>query len=123
MTNAVNWFEIPAIDFERAKKFYADLLKVELTDVPMPQGKYAVFPMNHELHGAAGAIMQMEGFNPSTEGATIYFNGGEDLSEPLARVEAAGGKIVIPKTDIGENGFFAQFIDTEGNRMALHSMK
>ena len=123
MTNAVNWFEIPATDFERAKKFYAELLQLEITDVPMPQGKYAIFPISMEGTGASGAIMQMEGFNPSAEGSIIYFYGGEDLSVPLARVEPAGGKIIIPKTDIGENGFFAQFIDTEGNRMALHSIK
>lgn len=123
MTNAVNWFEIPATDFERAKKFYAEVLQLEITDVPMPQGKYAVFPMDNDSTGASGGIMQMEGQNPSAEGPTIYFYGGEDLSVPLARVEPAGGKIIIPKTSIGENGFFAQFIDTEGNRLALHSMK
>ncbi len=121
--NAVNWFEIPATDFERAKRFYAEVLQLEITDVPMPNGKYAVFPMDHEKHGASGAIVQMEGANPSAEGPTIYFYGGEDLSVPLARIEPAGGKIIVPKTDIGEHGFFAQFMDTEGNRMALHSMK
>jgi uncharacterized protein len=123
MTNAVSWFEIPALDFERAKKFYAELLQLEITVVPMPEGEYAVFPMDNEAPGASGAIMKMEGAVPSTDGPSIYFNGGEDLSVPLARVEPAGGKIIIPKTSIGENGFFAQFLDTEGNRLAFHSMK
>ena len=53
---------------------------------------------------------------------TVYLNGGDDLNIPLGRVEAAGGKIIMPKTDIQENGFIAQFIDTEGNRVAFHSM-
>ena len=66
--------------------------------------------------------MKYEGSNPSTSGVTIYLNGGEDLSAPLARAEKAGANIIIPKTNIGENGFMAQFIDTEGNRIALHSM-
>ena len=123
MTNAVNWFEIPATDFERAKKFYAEVLQIEFTDVPMPKAKYALFPMDNKEYGAAGAIMQMDEFKPSADGPTIYFYAGEDLSAALARIESAGGKVIIPKTDIGEHGFFAQFIDTEGNRMALHSMK
>jgi predicted enzyme related to lactoylglutathione lyase len=64
-----------------------------------------------------------EGFEPSTKGALIYLNGGEDLSVPLSKVEAAGGKILLPKTSIGSNGFMAHIIDTEGNKIALHSMK
>ena len=73
--------------------------------------------------GVGGGIVQGEGFEPSTKGTIVYLNGGEDLSEPLSRVETGGGKIVFPKTAIGVNGFMTQFIDTEGNRIALHSMK
>ena len=68
-----------------------------------------------------GGLIEAEGQIPTTHGPTIYLNGGEDLSVPLGKVEASGGKIIMPKTDIGENGFMAQFIDTEGNRIALHS--
>ena len=67
--------------------------------------------------------MEEKGYEPSSSGALIYLNGGEDLSIPLSRVEAAGGKIIRPKTAIGANGFMAQFTDTEGNRIAFHSMK
>ena len=75
-----------------------------------------------ENNGVGGAIIQGEGQNPTADGATIYLNGGDDLSAPLSRVEPNGGEIIMPKTDINENGFIAQFIDTEGNRVALHSM-
>jgi len=123
MTNPTVWFDIPAVDFERAKKFYATVLETELTDYPMEDGQYAVFPHNPETPGASGAILKMEGSNPSTDGVTIYLNGGENLDVPLARVEPAGGKIIMPKTPIGENGFMALFSDTEGNKLAFHSMQ
>lgn len=121
MTNAINWFEIPVKNFERAKKFYTTVLETEITDAPMPNVKYGVF--KYEMGGAGGGIIKAEGCNPSKDGVLIYLPGGDDLSVPLARVEAAGGTIIIPKTGIGENGFMAQLVDTEGNRIALHSMK
>lgn len=123
MKNVISWFEIPSNDFDRAKKFYGTILNVEITDYPMPKGKYGVFPYDQENQGVGGAIIQMEGSNPSMDGTTVYLNGGEDLSGPLAKVEAAGGKIIMPKTQIGENGFMALFVDTEGNKLALHSSK
>ncbi|NER16856.1 VOC family protein [Spongiivirga citrea] len=125
MTNAVNWFEIPVSNYERAKKFYSQVLGFEIIDHDMGDEnmKYGIFPYDMENNKVGGAIMQMEGMNPSTDGSTVYLNGGDDLSVPLARVEAAGGKILMPKTDIKENGFIAQFTDTEGNRVAFHSME
>ena len=123
MKNAINWFEIPATDYERAKTFYNTILGIEIADMPMPEGKYGMYPFDQENNGVGGGIMQMEGINPSAEGVTIYLNGGDDLSDPLSRVEAAGGKIIMPKTNIGGNGFMAQLMDTEGNRVALHSWK
>ncbi len=123
MKNAISWFEIPATNYERAKKFYATMLGVEITDMHMPDVKYGMFPYDNDNNGVGGGIVEMQGATPSAEGVTIYLNGGDDLSAPLARVEAAGGKIIMPKTDIGENGFMAQLIDTEGNRVALHSWK
>ena len=121
MKNAISWFEIPATNYERAKKFYATMLGIEITDMHMPDVKYGIFPYDNDNNGVGGGIVEMQGATPSAEGVTIYLNGGDDLSVPLARVEAAGGKIIMPKTDIGENGFMAQLIDTEGNRVALHS--
>ncbi|MDA8648211.1 VOC family protein [bacterium] len=122
MKNPTSWFDIPATDFERAKKFYTTILEIELEDYPMPDGKYALFPHNRDAHGASGAILQTADAKPSMDGVTIYLDGGEDLNLPLGRVEAAGGKVIMPKTQIGENGFMALFADTEGNKLAFHSM-
>ncbi len=122
MTNAINWFEIPVTDYERAKTFYATIIGEDIIDHHMPNMKYGVFPYDMEMKCIGGAIVQMEGIKPSTEGSTVYLNGGDDLNVTLNKVEAAGGKIIMPKTDIEENGFIAQFLDTEGNKVALHSM-
>lgn len=123
MANAINWFEIPAIDFTRAKNFYETILAIEIMEMPFPYGKYGTFPADMENGSVGGGLMQSEGFNPSKDGSVVYLNGGEDLSVSLGKVEPAGGQIIMPKTSIGENGFMAHFIDTEGNRVALHSMK
>lgn len=122
MTNAINWFEIPVTNYERAKKFYGSMLNSEISDMPMSDFKYGILPHDLKNNGVGGAIIEMEGVTPSKNGVTIYINGGDDLNIPLNRVEAAGGEILMPKTAIGENGFMAQFIDTEGNKIALHSM-
>ena len=123
MTNVINWFEIPAVDFSRAMKFYSEVLKVEMSEMPSPDGKmkYGNFPSVPGGTSISGGIVKMEGFVPTTEGPVIYLNGGDDLDIPLSRVEAAGGKITIPKTPI-EKMFMAEFIDPEGNRMRFHSM-
>jgi predicted enzyme related to lactoylglutathione lyase len=124
MKNAINWFEIPVTNYERAKKFYNTILDVEIMDYHMPEKKmkYGIFSYDMENNGVGGAIAQMEEMKPSADGSTVYLNGGDDLNVALSRVVAAGGQIIMPKTDIDENGFIAQFIDTEGNRVALHSM-
>ena len=122
MTNSINWFEIPVLDFDRAKKFYETIYDAEIMEMPFPNGKYGMLPCDMQ-NGVGGGIVQGEGFEPSTKGALIYLNGGEDLSTPLSKVEGAGGKIVLPKTAIGQNGFMAHILDTEGNKVALHSMK
>ena len=124
MKTAVAWFEIPVVDFNRAKKFYEAVIDESLTDYPMPDPNmlYSVFPYQ-EGQGVGGALIKHEECKPSVDGVTIYLPGGDDLSPSLSRAEKAGAKVVIPKTSIGENGFMAQFIDTEGNRIALHSMQ
>lgn len=122
MKNAINWFEIPAKDFARAKNFYETVLGASITEMPHPDFKYGMLPADMQ-EGVGGGIVQGAGYEPSDKGALIYLNGGEDLAAPLSRVEKAGGKIILPKTSIGPNGFMAHFIDTEGNKVALHSMK
>jgi predicted enzyme related to lactoylglutathione lyase len=122
MASAINWFEIPAKNFERAKAFYEAILGVTMV-TPFENMKYAIFPSDMMKGESGGGLVQEEGYEPSATGSLIYLNGGEDLAVPLARVEAAGGKIVMPKTSIGSNGFMAHFLDTEGNKVAFHSMK
>jgi uncharacterized protein len=121
MINTLNWFEIPVTDFDRAKKFYETILGEPITVMPHPQFKYGMLPADMEK-GVGGGLVQGDGYTPSTNGSLIYLNGGEDLSVALSNVEKAGGKIILPKTSIGQNGFMAHFLDTEGNKMALHSM-
>ncbi len=123
MANAINWFEIPASDFSRAKKFYQDILGVEFHIFSFEGTEMAFFPEDREQYGSCGSLIYEKGRKPSQEGTVVYLNAGDDLSEPLSKVEDAGGKVILPRTSIGENGFIAHFIDTEGNRVALHSMK
>ena len=124
MSNVINWFEIPASNFERACDFYSKVLGgtvqvMEGGENPLKMG----FLPGHEAQGeVGGAVVAGEGYAPSAEGSVVYLNGGNDLTESLSRVEDAGGKVLFPKTNIGENGFIAHFIDSEGNRVALHSM-
>ena len=120
MENTVVWFELPVKDLERAMKFYSEVIGIEFDVQEDEQSKMAFFPF--EPGAASGALVISEGYIPSNTGPVIYLNGGENLSEPLSRVEPAGGKVTIPKMSIGENGFFAHFEDTEGNRVAFHSM-
>jgi predicted enzyme related to lactoylglutathione lyase len=123
MRNAMFWVEIPAENFERAQKFYETIFDAQVTSVPFPRGKYGLFPLDQEAKGGGGAIVEGPGYEPSdAKGALVYLDrGDQDLNVPLSKVEAAGGKILLPKTDNAGFGFVAQFIDTEGNRMGLHS--
>jgi predicted enzyme related to lactoylglutathione lyase len=122
MAHAINWFEIPVKDFTRAVSFYEAMLDIKLM-LPFPDMKYAMFPADMQKGEIGGGLVEEKGYEPSQTGALVYLNGGDDLAIPLSRVEAAGGKIVRPKTSLGPNGFMAQFIDTEGNKIALHSMQ
>jgi predicted enzyme related to lactoylglutathione lyase len=119
MTHAINWFEIPVADMQRAAKFYGAIFDTSLDVGPAGEGyEMAMFPAQE---GVGGALMWGESYAPSRDGALVYLNGNPDLSAALGRVEAAGGKILVPKTNIGQHGFYAVFLDTEGNRVALHS--
>ena len=122
MANAINWFEIPATNHDRAVKFYSHVLGAELQPMDMMNIKMAFLPMDGE--GVGGAVCTGEGYKPSADGALIYLNGGEDLSTTLSRVEPAGGKVIMPKTKISDEiGYMAFFMDSEGNKMAFHSPK
>ena len=122
MKNAINWFEIPVKDFDRAKAFYEEVLDATMETMSMQQMgmTMAFFPADWEK-GTGGGIAFGPGYEPSQKGSLVYLNGGEDLSIPLSRVEKAGGKVTVPKTAIGQHGFMGQFLDPDGNRVAFHS--
>jgi len=122
MANVIHWFEIPAKNLERACAFYSQILEGEIHKVYNPDGLNYGFLPGFSQDEVGGAIVQGEGYVPSGKGSLVYLSAGKDLSVALAKVEKAGGKIVMPKTSIGENGFMAHFIDVEGNKIALHSM-
>ncbi len=127
MKNVVNWFEIYTSDFNRAKNFYTEVFKCVLTDLPMssenhPQMEYATFPSDTNAWGVSGALVKVDMAKPGIGGTLIYF-ATQEINAELGRVEAAGGKIIRQKQNIGEFGFIALVEDTEGNMIGLHSME
>lgn len=121
MKNLINWFEIPATDFKRAVSFYQNILALEINETEMFGSKMGFFPSDGK--NVSGAIVQGSDYSPSSNGVLLYLNGGEDLQHALDKVPQHGGSIIVPKTQISpEMGYFAMFIDTEGNKMALHSI-
>ncbi|HQZ11653.1 MAG TPA: VOC family protein [Devosia sp.] len=116
--NIVNWFDIPVSDMDRAVSFYAAVIGQSLSRYSLPNLEGATFPET----GVSGTLLKGTGFVPSTDGAVVYLDGGDDLAPMLGRAEKAGATVILPKTEIpGGRGFFAYFLDTEGNRIGLHS--
>lgn len=125
MKNAISWFEIPSKDLNRAAKFYETIFGVSLIPMDTPNIKMRMFPLDDMITDVGGAVVDSGGFhNPSeTAGPLIYLNGNPDVQNILDKIEKAGGKIIVPKTEISpEYGYMAVFIDTEGNRIGLHSI-
>lgn len=117
----VGWFEIPVNDMSRAKAFYEAVFKIEIKEVDFGGLQMGWFPNNDGAYGATGTLIKQESYIPSQEGTLVYFM-SNDVQNELDRVEAAGGKIYQKKTKISEDhGCMGVFIDTEGNRVALHS--
>ena len=124
LDNAITWFEIPVIDFERAKKFYSSIYDYQMPDTMVGPVRMGFLLYEQQAGRVGGAICFGAGYIPSQQGTLPYLNGGSDLDIVLNRVEKAGGKVVVPKTFIApEHGYFAKFVDTEGNLIALHSRK
>ena len=122
MNSYISIFEIPATDFERALKFYQSILNVKIEPMEFDGMQMGLFPFENQ--SIVGSIMKGEGYIPSSEGVTIYLNGGENLQTVLDKVEPNEGKIIVPKSPhADESGFFAIFLDSEGNKIGLHSPK
>ncbi len=120
--SAINWFEIPSKDLERATRFYEDVLDVKLKPDTLGPTKMSLFPADKGQ--PSGCVIYADGYRPSADSTTVYLNLRDDLSKSLAKVTKSGGKVLQPKTALPENmGFFAQFLDTEGNRVGFFSPK
>jgi predicted enzyme related to lactoylglutathione lyase len=117
MINIVNWFEIPTANLERAVTFYETLLGIRLKREVFGGTPHAVFVGDKD---AAGALIHDAKRKPSTDGTLVYLNAKKDLDGCIERATRAGGRVVLPKTDIGAPGFIAIVADTEGNHVALH---
>jgi predicted enzyme related to lactoylglutathione lyase len=121
--NAVSWFEIPVKNFENAKNFYRTIFDFDMPEMQMGPNRMGIL-LHERDSGVGGAIVSGEWYEPSMSGTMVYLSANPDLSVVLERVEKAGGAVLVPKTNIGENmGYFAIFKDVEGNRVGLHSME
>lgn len=122
-TNAISWFEIPTNDLARATNFYETIFGIKLIPMDTPNLKMRIFPIEDMMTGIGGSLVASNFHKPSSsEGPLIYLNANPDLQLVLDKIEEAGGKVLIPKTMISpENGYMGAFLDTEGNRIALHS--
>jgi len=127
-SNMVGWFEIPVKDIDRAVAFYNEVFQINIAIHDLGELVMGWFPFaeDSEAKGASGSLVYHKDFyKPSKEGTLIYFTSRTgDIKDELSRIEKAGGKILKPKTKISkDHGFMALFLDTEGNRVALHSVK
>jgi len=123
-SNSINWFEIAVTNLGRAKKFYETIFSIQMPADTMMNMKMVLFPSEPGSGKATGCLLEGGLHKPSTDGVMLYLNANPDLSPVLGRITAAGGKILVPKTQISpEIGYMAVFEDTEGNRLSLHSQK
>ena len=122
MKSYISMFEIPATDISRAINFYQALLDITIEQMDVEGMKMGILPYEGQM--VTGVIIQADGYKPSADGVTMYLNAGENLQVALDKVEKNGGQIILPKTaHADESGFFAIFLDSEGNKMALNSPK
>lgn len=120
MKSLISIVEIPITDYRRAVAFYEKILDVSIEEVDMDGTQMGVLPSD----GQTVNVVLVRGidYKPTTDGTVVYLNTGNDLQPTLDKIELSGGKVVVPKTEISpEMGFFAIFIDSEGNKLGLHS--
>jgi len=124
-TTVISWFEIPATDLSRAQKFYETIFGIRLSALDTPMMKMRMFSSAENPEDVQGALVDSGGFHkPSaTDGPLLYLNANPDVQKVLNKVETAGGKVLVPKTEVSpEHGHIAVFTDTEGNRIGIHSV-
>jgi uncharacterized protein len=122
MRHLANWIEIPVLDLDRAMSFYDNALGgIAFQRTNIGEFEYAIFPTDDRFN--AGALVKSEFAKPTSDGTTVYLDGGHDLSTILERAEAAGGTIIMEKTFLSEDaGYIGIFIDSEGNKIGLHNL-
>jgi predicted enzyme related to lactoylglutathione lyase len=122
--NAISWFEIPTQDIARAQKFYETIFQIQMIQADTPQIKMRMFPIENPMNIGGAIVYNAEFYKPSsTQGPLVYLCGDPDVANILGRIDAAGGKVLVPKTMISpEYGFMAVFLDSEGNRIGLHQL-
>lgn len=121
MKNAINWFEIPVSDLDRATRFYESILDTRLQRETMDGVELAMFPMDEK--SVSGALAKADFLAPSADGSVVYLNAEGIMDQAIAKAQKMGSTVFFPKTAIGENGFIAHISDSEGNKIALHSMQ
>ncbi|VUD58444.1 hypothetical protein TDB9533_02424 [Thalassocella blandensis] len=123
MNHILTWCEIPVTDMRRAKAFYAEVLDISFIEQEMDGHQLAIF--ESEPDNVTGSLVMGEKYQPSETATIVYLNAGQDLTGALQRAEQQGGKVIWPKSPIGDgsNGYFAQFTDLEGNRVGLYSLQ
>lgn len=120
--NAINWFEIPALDLDRAFAFYSIILNNNVRKGTFGNGELILFNVPFVTGDAVGgSIVVREDLKPTIDGGIIYLNAFGKLSDAVSKVEQAGGKIIVPFMDLGKFGFSAIIIDSEGNKIGLLS--
>lgn len=119
MKDTLSWFEIFVTDMKRAQGFYEQLLDRKLRAETFNGEPNAIFP----AEGLKGSLVKREGRQPSADGALVYLDCTGQLDAVLGRVAKAGGRVLVPKTDIGPPGFIAVIADTEGNQVGLHAAR
>ncbi len=122
MNNIISIIEISVTDFARAVKFYQAILNIAIEEMEMDGNQLGILP-NEE--GTVNVVLvKGHDYKPTTNGAVLYLNAGNDLQPMLDKVVQRGGQVIVPKTEISpEMGYFALFIDTEGNKLGLHSVQ
>ena len=122
MKNAISWFEIPVADYDRAKSFYEKILAAELVEMDVAGSRMIMLPCDQDPGVVGGALVENADMSPSGNGSIVYLEAEPDLSTILDRIIALGNDVPVPKTQIDEDmGYFAHFIDSEGNRVGLFS--
>lgn len=120
MHNPARYFEIPVADLERAIAFYGAVFGYEVERTTLDGNAMALFPLDPAAPGITGALAQGDSYIPGRQGVRLYLH-SDDIDETLRRVDIAGGKLVYPKTAVGDYGTVAEFEDSEGNVIAIHA--